>query len=199
MCTVHCTVINQLFCCICLSFSRIQIDKDMTQYTSGVQLPPTTVATPPDHIALNGSVPNGVPPNHMTPHDQRRRAALLADSPELSSRPPLNAGGGSGSILGVLQNAHQQLSSSAGSSSSTTSSVHQNYGFDRVEVCLNNDSTSGSGGLDIDGGRGRDLTSQGGGKCCSPGGLCCYCYCKHQKCSRICSKLKQTFSGLTDR
>ena len=42
-------------------------------------------------------LPNG---GLMTPHDQRRRAALLADSPELSSRPPLNAGGGSGSILG---------------------------------------------------------------------------------------------------
>ena len=39
----------------------------------------------------------------MTPHDQRRRAALLADSPELSSRPPLNAGGGSGSILGMYK------------------------------------------------------------------------------------------------
>ena len=45
-------------------------------------------------------IPNGHPvpvvpvpvPILMTPHDQRRRAALLADSPELSTRPPLNAG-----------------------------------------------------------------------------------------------------------
>ena len=52
----------------------------------------------PTNVDLDG----GVPPNGgiMTPHDQRRRAALLADSPELSSRPPLNAGGGNGSILG---------------------------------------------------------------------------------------------------
>ena len=47
---------------------------------------------------INEALPNG---GLMTPHDQRRRAALLADSPELSSRPPLNAGGGSGSILGI--------------------------------------------------------------------------------------------------
>ena len=59
---------------------------------------------------INGVLPNGglnpspappMNPGLMTPHDQRRRAALLADSPELSSRPPLNAGGGSGSILGM--------------------------------------------------------------------------------------------------
>ena len=46
-------------------------------------------------------IDEGLPNGLMTPHDQRRRAALLADSPELSSRPPLNAGGGSGSILGI--------------------------------------------------------------------------------------------------
>ena len=58
---------------------------------------PKTVPMP-TNVDLDG----GVPPNGgiMTPHDQRRRAALLADSPELSSRPPLNAGGGNGSILG---------------------------------------------------------------------------------------------------
>ena len=43
------------------------------------------MAQAPDSAVL----PNG---HLMTPHDQRRRAALLADSPELSARPPLNAG-----------------------------------------------------------------------------------------------------------
>ena len=83
-------------------------------------------------VEMNGVVPNGGPGQvvmMLTPHDQRRRAALLADSPELSTRPPLNAGGGSGSVLGVLQEAHTQMSNT-GSSSSTTSSIHRNYGFD---------------------------------------------------------------------
>ena len=52
-------------------------------------------ATPTPPVASASAVegkdmlPNG---HLMTPHDQRRRAALLADSPELSTRPPLNAG-----------------------------------------------------------------------------------------------------------
>ena len=70
-----------------------------------------------------GNMPNGHLMTPLTPHDQRRRAALLADSPELSTRPPLNAGGGSGTVIGVLQEAHTQMSSNAGSSSSTTSSI----------------------------------------------------------------------------
>ena len=44
---------------------------------------------PPTLEVKSAVLPNG---HLMTPHDQRRRAALLADSPELSTRPPLNAG-----------------------------------------------------------------------------------------------------------
>ena len=46
---------------------------------------------PPPTLEVKSAavLPNG---HLMTPHDQRRRAALLADSPELSTRPPLNAG-----------------------------------------------------------------------------------------------------------
>ena len=64
---------------------------------------PIPTPLPPSDLGLNGVLPNAgqqaVPSGsmtlmtpHLTPHDQRRRAALLADSPELSSRPPLNAG-----------------------------------------------------------------------------------------------------------
>ena len=67
---------------------------------------PTLTPLPPSDLGLNGVLPSAagatamvtsgptilMPAPHMTPHEQRRRAALLADSPELSSRPPLNAG-----------------------------------------------------------------------------------------------------------
>ena len=63
---------------------------------------PIPTPLPPSDLGLNGVLPNAgqqaaagtmtLMTPHLTPHDQRRRAALLADSPELSSRPPLNAG-----------------------------------------------------------------------------------------------------------
>ena len=103
---------------------------------SNGEVPPTSILDDNGDVEMNGVLPNG---HLMTPHDQRRRAALLADSPELSMRPPLNAGGGSGSVLGVLQEAHTQMSNT-GSSSSTTSSIHHNYGFDHhrsgVEISI---------------------------------------------------------------
>ena len=48
-----------------------------------------TPAVSASAVEAKDMLPNG---HLMTPHDQRRRAALLADSPELSTRPPLNAG-----------------------------------------------------------------------------------------------------------
>ena len=56
---------------------------------SFVTVIPPAVPPPTLEVKSAAVLPNG---HLMTPHDQRRRAALLADSPELSTRPPLNAG-----------------------------------------------------------------------------------------------------------
>lgn len=142
---------------------------------------------PPTTLEMNSLLPNG---HLMTPHDQRRRAALLADSPELSSRPPLNAGGGSGSVLGVLQEAHTQMSQT-GSSSSTTS--NQSYGFnafeDTIEVAVNGGDENSSDFVVVDSSNAQLVEEPNG--CCS--------FCKSNKCTNWKWRFKATFGGLTER
>ena len=98
-------------------------------------------------------------------------------------------GGGSGSVLGVLQEAHTQMSNT-GSSSSTTSSIHHNYGFDRVEICIDdvievNDNES------IKSAAGAENNEKIIFDCCS--------FCKSSKCRNWKWKLKATFGGLSER
>ena len=84
-------------------------------------------------------------------------------------------------ILGVLQQAHTQMSSaSGGSSSSTTSSIHPNYGFDHVEICLDD-------AVEV---QSPDINRRS-----NP---CCL-FCKSKKCTNFKWKLKATFGGLTER
>ncbi len=157
------------------------------------------IATPPTNLELKEVLPNG---HLMTPHDQRRRAALLADSPELSSRPPPNAGGGSGSVLGVLQEAHAQMSIT-GSSSSTTSSIHHNYGFDRsVEICIEDAiEVESEMGCTVDqpnlqNGSVAGVSSNGSEPVSTAG---CCSFCKSNTCRNLRWRLKATFGGLTER
>ena len=83
-------------------------------------------------------------------------------------------------ISGVLQQAHTQMSSaSGGSSSSTTSSIHPNYGFDHVEICLDD-------AIEV---QSPDINRS------NP---CCL-FCKSKKCTNFKWKLKATFGGLTER
>ena len=98
-------------------------------------------------------------------------------------------GGGSGSVLGVLQEAHTQMSNT-GSSSSTTSSSgppHHNYGFDRVhEICIEDAievSTSAAAG-----------TSE-----LKENALCCT-FCRGNMCREACKwRLRDTLGGLRER
>ena len=84
-------------------------------------------------------------------------------------------------FLGVLQQAHTQMSSaSGGSSSSTTSSIHPNYGFDHVEICLDD-------AIEV---QSPDINRRS-----NP---CCL-FCKSKKCTNFKWKLKATFGGLTER
>ena len=99
-------------------------------------------------------------------------------------------GGGNGSVLGVLQEAHTQMSNT-GSSSSTTSSIHHNYGFDHVEICIADDV------IEVDS---ESIKSAGGAEnnkkvpilgCCS--------FCKSSNCRNWKWRLKATFGGLSER
>ena len=142
---------------------------------------------PPSKLSL---VPNGsTTVVIMTPHDQRRRAALLADSPELSSRPPLNAGGGSGSILGVLQEAHTQMSGTGSSSSTTSSNPHGFDHHDQIEV---ESSEMGSSPVRLTQEQPKEPQTR------EPTSGCCT-FCKSTKCRNWRWRLKATFGGLTER
>ena len=90
---------------------------------------------------------------------------------------PNTAGGGSGSVLGVLQEAHTQMSNT-GSSSSTTSSSHQNYGFDRVEICIED-------AIEVNE---------------SPQNTSCCTFCRENMCRDTCKwRFKDTLGGLRER
>ena len=89
-------------------------------------------------------------------------------------------GGGSGSVLGVLQEAHTQMSNT-GSSSSTTSSSHHNYGFDRVEICIED-------AIEVSESRESESPS-----------ICCT-FCQENMCRQACKwRLRDTLGGLRER
>ena len=100
------------------------------------------------------------------------------------------AGGGSGSVLGVLQEAHTQMSNT-GSSSSTTSSIHHNYGFDRVEICIED-------AIEVDSESNQSESHHNPEKL-KPSSVGCCNFCKSHMCRNWKWRLKATFGGLTER
>ena len=97
--------------------------------------------------------------------------------------------------MGVLQEAHTQMSNT-GSSSSTTSSSgggggqapHHNYGFDRVhEICIED-------AIEV-----RSLNNENPNTAAVQNALCCT-FCRGNMCREACKwRLRDTFSGLRER